>query len=150
MSNKKKELQEKHNFHYAIVAVSDWQKGAIASAAGLDDNMLLSLTKEKIKLTEYPIVIKGLDALTTVKKIDADVSVELLFTNLKNGEPSASYCTAALQKGLHVLTSNKGPVALFFHELKELAEAQHLFFGFEGTVMSGTPVLKTILKNLAG
>ena len=40
---KKKELQEKHNFHYAIVAVSDWQKGVIASAAGLDEDTLLSL-----------------------------------------------------------------------------------------------------------
>ena len=42
----------------------------------------------------------------------ADVMVELSPTNLDSGEPATSHITAALNRGLHVVTANKGPAAL--------------------------------------
>jgi homoserine dehydrogenase len=41
----------------------------------------------------------------------------------------------------HVVTTNKGPVALHFAELQKLAKANGVQIGVEGTVMSGTPAL---------
>jgi homoserine dehydrogenase len=51
---------------------------------------------------------------------------------------------------MHVVTANKGPVALHFAELRRAAAAAGVYFGFEGTVMSGTPALRLALSELAG
>ncbi|MCX8169735.1 MAG: homoserine dehydrogenase, partial [Candidatus Methanomethyliaceae archaeon] len=49
-----------------------------------------------------------------------------------------------------VITTNKGPVALYYRELKELAKKRGAFFKFKGTVMSGTPSFNLIEGPLAG
>ena len=91
-----------------------------------------------------------MDAMDTINSIDADVMIELSYTDVMTGEPATTHCKAAFNRGMHVVTSNKGPVSLFYDELKKLADSKNLTFGIEGTVMSGTPVLNTGLKSLAG
>jgi homoserine dehydrogenase len=148
--NKKGILNEKYGFEYEIVAVSDMLKGAIANPAGLDPPKLLALVKEGKKLDEYPAGTKGLDALATINQVDADIMIEVSYTDVKTGEPATSHCKAAFNRGMHVVTTNKGPVSLFYHDLMKLAAEKNLKFGIEGTVMSGTPVLNTGMKSLAG
>ncbi len=48
------------------------------------------------------------------------------------------------------MTTNKGPLALHYRELAELAAKRKVEFLFEGTVMSGTPVLNLLRETLAG
>src|SRR5512136_2539420 len=57
---------------------------------------------------------------------------------------------AALERGVHVVTTNKGPLALHYRELAGLAARRKIEFLFEGTVMSGTPVLNLVRETLAG
>ena len=47
---------------------------------------------------------------------------------------------AALERGLHVVTANKGPLAYAYRELSALARAGGVGFFFESTVMDGAPV----------
>ncbi|MDZ7331064.1 MAG: homoserine dehydrogenase [candidate division KSB1 bacterium] len=148
--SKKDFLQQKFGFEYEIVAVSDLLKGSIANPQGLDPIMLLDLVKSGKKLNEYSHGTTGMDALTTINRVDADIMIEVSYTDVKTGEPATSHCRAAFQRGMHVVTTNKGPVALFYHDLKKLASSKGLMFGIEGTVMSGTPVLNTGMKSLAG
>jgi len=54
--------------------------------------------------------------------VEHDIVVEVTPTNIKNGEPGLGNIRAALKTGRHVVTSNKGPLALRFTELKEAAE----------------------------
>jgi len=61
-----------------------------------------------------------------------------------------SHIRAALMKGMHVITANKGPVALAANELLALAQQHHVQLRMEATVMAGTPVLSTIQQGLAG
>ena len=68
------------------------------------------------------------------------LSVEVSFTDLDTGEPALSHFKAALESGKHVVTTNKGPILLAYNELKQLADAKGLHLGFEGTVVSGTPI----------
>jgi len=56
----------------------------------------------------------------------------------------------ALRRGIPVVTSNKWPVALNGVELAELAREKGVPFRAESTVMSGTPVLSTLVDGLAG
>jgi homoserine dehydrogenase len=80
----------------------------------------------------------------------AAVLVEVSPTNFATGEPATGYIRAAIARGMHIVTANKGPVALHFAELTEAAAAAGLSFGFEGTVMSGTPSLRLCWSDLVG
>ena len=52
--------------------------------------------------------------------------------------------------GKHVVTSNKGPVALYYKELITLAKSKGVEFKFEGTVLSGTPAINLVMHTLKG
>jgi homoserine dehydrogenase len=49
-----------------------------------------------------------------------------------------------------VITTNKGPIALFYRELSDLARRTGRFLKFEGTVLSGTPAINLSSLSLAG
>ena len=92
--------------------------------------------------TSVPAPQRGWDALDTIAKVDADALIELSYTDLKTGEPAITHLRAALERGLHVVTTNKGPIALRYPELKAIADRHGVEIGAEGTVMSGTPSLR--------
>jgi homoserine dehydrogenase len=76
--------------------------------------------------------------------------VELTYTDIKTGQPAIDHVRAALENGCHVVTSNKGPVALAGRELTRLARDKGVQFRYEGTVISGTPALNLAMETLAG
>ncbi|HWQ13630.1 MAG TPA: homoserine dehydrogenase, partial [Roseiflexaceae bacterium] len=88
--------------------------------------------------------------LEMIAEAEADVLVEVSPTDLASGEPATSHVRAAFGRGWHVITANKGPVALHMAVLRREAAAAGVFFGYEGTVMSGTPALRLALSDLAG
>jgi homoserine dehydrogenase len=67
-----------------------------------------------------------------------------------DGEPGLSHMREALGRGIPVVTSNKWPVALHGMELAELAGDRGAGLRAESTVMSGTPLLSTLVEGLAG
>jgi len=150
LEEQEKELRDKYDFEAAVVAVSDTQKGSVYDEKGLDLRRLLSLVSQKGTVAEYPDGIKGWDSLKTVRDSKADIIVEVSFTDIKTGEPALSHVRAAFESGKHLVTSNKGPVALAYRELAGMAKRQGVQFRFEGTVMSGTPVINLVTSCLAG
>ena len=93
---------------------------------------------------------KGLNAIDTINKCNADIVCEMSYTDIKTGQPATDHCRAALKSGKSLVTSNKGPAALFYRELSDLAKQNNVYFLIEGTVMSGTPVLNIARNDLAG
>jgi homoserine dehydrogenase len=85
-----------------------------------------------------------------IEKSSAHVICELSFTDLKTGEPAVSHCRRAIAAGKSVVTSNKGPAVLALAELRKLASEKGVHFFYEGTVMSGTPVINLMEFCLAG
>ena len=57
---------------------------------------------------------------------------------MPNRQPAIGHFKTAFKLGKPVVT-NKGPVALAFRKLAELAAAKGVQFRIEGTVISGTP-----------
>lgn len=85
-----------------------------------------------------------------ISKSDADILCEFTWVDIKhNAEPAYSHMKAALESGKHVITTNKGPIALRYRELKSLADSRGLEIKFKGTVMAGTPSYN-LLKLLPG
>lgn len=145
--NKKQELKDKYGYEYDVVGISDVAWGTVYNPAGLNLPEQLETVKAKKKFSKD---VKDWDSLTLIKQSNATVVCELAFTNLETGEPAISHCKAAFETGKHVVTSNKGPAALAYRELKEIADKKGLEFLIEGTVMSGTPVINLMNGPLAG
>ncbi len=138
---------------FEIVAVSDALKGSVYNPNGLEIEMLLKVVRETGKLLAYPDspgIIKGWDSLTTIKETNANTVVEVTYTNVQTGQPAIDYCRTAFESGKNVVTSNKGPVALEYPSLSALAEEHGVYWGIEGSVMSGTPSLRMPMVSLIG
>ncbi|WP_373233213.1 homoserine dehydrogenase [Cohnella sp.] len=136
-----------------VVAISDLMKGSLYHPEGLNLAEALRVVKETGKLDSYPDesgLIRGMNSFQTIQETNADTIVELTFTDVKTGQPAIDHCKAAFENGKNVVMSNKGPVALAYRELSELAQKKGVRWGYEGTVMSGTPALRMPLVSLAG
>jgi homoserine dehydrogenase len=92
----------------------------------------------------WPSAIEGLRAT------EAGLLVEVTSSPPADGEPGLTHMREALQRKIPVVTSNKWPVAVHGAELATLARRQQVAFRAESTVMSGTPVLSTLIEGLAG
>ncbi len=144
------DLAQSFSVNFEIVAVSDKFLGSIYDPAGLDPTALLDAIAGDGHLETLSAPQKGWDALQTIQHSDADVVVEMSYTNLETGEPAAGHVRAALEAGKHVAMTNKGPMALHYPELAALAEQKNLQIEAEGTVMSGTPAIYLGRDQLAG
>ena len=129
--------------------MADLFHGSCYDPAGLDLGQLLDIVAAGGSLDDYPGAQTGWDSLETIRASGADAVVEVTVTDLETGEPAISHCRAAFEAGAHLVTSNKGPVALKWRELASEADARGVQLRFEGTVMSGTPVLSTAAEALA-
>lgn len=144
------ELAQRYGLQLQIVAVSDLFKGSVYNPQGLDPADLLTAVRADGNLDKVQAPQRGWNALETIRSSNADVIIELSYTDLETGQPALDHIRTALQSSKHVITSNKGPVALHYQELKTLADQKGLQIGIEGTVMSGTPALRLGNDLLAG
>ncbi|MCS7216242.1 MAG: homoserine dehydrogenase [Candidatus Bipolaricaulota bacterium] len=142
-------LAQRFGFAPRIVAVHDLRRGTVLAPAGLDLARLAAAWEENRDLGELGERGPGLDAFAVIRESEADVVVELTPTDLRTGEPAAGHIRFALASGKHVVTTNKGPVALFGKELLALAREHGVQFRFEGTVMAGTPLFSLVDFGLA-
>jgi len=147
---KRAHLKRQFDFEYEVVAVADTTKGSVMRQSGLHLERLLSLVQQSGSIKDYPGGTTGLSATETITRTDADALVETTWTNLADGEPGLGHIRKALSKGLHVVTTNKGPIALAYHELAALARRRGCHLRFEGTVLSGTPAISLATEALAG
>jgi homoserine dehydrogenase len=145
---KKQVLKQQFDIELSIVSISDIYLGYAHHEDGLDLETLMSLPSEKGALSALPNGQVDADNNTAICANAADIIVEATYTNPNDGEPAVSHCRTAISHNKHIVTTNKGPVALFGNELRDLANTQNTCFEFEGTVMSGTPVLGFVSKNL--
>ena len=133
-----------------VVGISDMLKGSIADPRGLSLERVLAAVAADGDLRHLSAERFDGNALDMIRSVDADAMLEATYTDIKTGQPATGHVRAALERGMHVVSTNKGPVALHYHELRRLADERGRRFLFEGAVMSGTPVLNLIRTNLAG
>ena len=147
LKQKKPYLKQKYHFDYTIVAVADFAYGNVYNPQGLNIDQMLEEANAKKKFSKDR---SHFDTLDLIKECNADVVCELTFTDLKTGGPAVDFCKAALSSGKHVVTSNKGPAALYYPEMKKLADENDVKFMIEGTVVAGTPIINLTDGPLAG
>ena len=147
LSDKEGYLKNKYDFEFDIVAVSDLHFGNMYNPQGLDINELLEKGSQK---TPFSSDLKEWDNLAMIKESNATTILELTYTDLETGGPAMAHCRTALGAGKNIVTSNKGPAALAYPEMKKIADENGSKFLIEGTVCAGTPVINLSDGPLAG
>ncbi len=150
LSTKRELLREHYGLDVTLVSVANARHGFIYREEGLDIPTLLDLASKRRALSEHPGVKHWERALEGIIATGGDVLAEATETNLHDGEPGMSHIRAALSQGMHVITANKGPVALAARELLALARQNGVQLRLEATVMAGTPVISTVREGMAG
>lgn len=147
--SRSEDLYALHGLKPRIVGVFD-SKGAAASSAGLDLNRLLEVKKRNGSIRKYHNKEKDANGADMISGMEAEVIIETTPSNYKDAEPGMSHIVNAMKNGLHVITVNKGPLALAFPSLMELAIYNQVLLRFSGTVGGGTPILDYAKNSLRG
>ncbi|HWY29091.1 MAG TPA: homoserine dehydrogenase [Candidatus Sulfotelmatobacter sp.] len=143
-------IVQAYGFRPQLTTIVD-SRGSCSDEAGLNIPLVLK-TKEKYgTVAKYPRSgRRNNDSHRIISESDAEVVVETTPTNYKDGEPGLSNIKTALSNRKHVVTTNKGPLALAMPALLELARHRNLQLRFSGTVGGGTPFLDFAAKCMPG
>jgi homoserine dehydrogenase len=91
-----------------------------------------------------------IDIAKAIEESNADIIIEASFTDIKTGQPAIAHIESALNSGKHVVTTNKGPFAVAYEQVFNLARRNKKVLAIEGTVMSGTPIINVLNTGLLG
>ena len=143
-------LVRTYGFEPTITAIVDSQ-GVCRDDNGLDLDSVLKIKEKYGTVQKYPgNGQRRKNASQIIPETEAEMMIETTPSNFKDGEPGLSNIKQALISGKHVVTTNKGPLALAMPALLELAEHRNLQLRFSGTVGGGTPFLSFASRSLPG
>lgn len=129
LEKRKDYLKENYDVEILISAICTRSLGAVVNENGIETQN-----------NETFLGDKTISSKDVIKYADYDIMIELTPVNIMTGQPATDHIITALQRGKHVITANKGPVAWHYREIKEIAKEQGVLFCHEGTVMDGIPV----------
>src|SRR5215213_6873303 len=143
-------LAHRYGVRVSVVGLANARHGFVAREDGLDLATALDLAAGRRSIAELPGVRAWPTAIEGLRATEADVLVEVIASPPGDGEPGSAHMREALGRGIPVVTSDKWPVALHGVELAELAHHRGVAFRAESCVMSGTPLLSSLVDGLAG
>ena len=147
--SRSEDLYAKYGLKPRVVGVFD-SKGSAVDPAGLNFNKLIDVKKKFGTVKNYADTKNSMSGIDMLKNVEADVLIETTASNYKDAEPGMTHIITAMKKGMHVISVNKGPLALAFPSLLELATYNQVMLKFSGTVGGGTPILDYAKNSLSG
>ncbi len=138
------ELVDSKDLGLTVTGLAD-SKSALMDKDGIHIEEVLAAKQERGFCGD-----KSISANDIVEEADYDVLIEVTPTDAKTGEPATGFIKKALARGSHVVTSNKGPVALHYASLQSLARKHRVALRYEATVGGAIPVMHTLQHGLAG
>ncbi len=129
------------------VGILDIMKGSKIDEQGIDMEEVLTNANKG----DYSLLNDNVASITiAIEEINADIVIEASFTDIKTGQPAISHIVSALNTNKHVVTTNKGPFAVAYKQIFNLARLKKKVVAIEGTVMSGTPIINVLNNGLLG
>ena len=127
-----------------ITGIADSKSGCIDND-GIDIAAVLEAKK-----TSGTCGDRAISAKDIIENAEYDALIEVTPTNALTGEPALGYIRAALARKKHIVTSNKGPVALAYRELTAMARQNGVALRYEATVGGAIPIMHTLQDGLCG
>ena len=149
LESRSEDLYARYGLKPKIVGVFD-KTGGVTDTSGLDISRLIDTKRKHNSVKKYSEKENNVSGLDMINDLNAEVLVETTASNYKDAEPGMTHIINAMKQGLHVISVNKGPLALAFPSLLELAEYNNILFRFSGTVGGGTPILDYAKNSLGG
>lgn len=114
-------LASRYAIELRVVGAAD-SGGVAMDPAGLDVATLIATKQAKQTIASLDGVgCPGVSAVEMVRQEEADVLLEASLTNLRDGQPGLDIIRTALQRGVRVVSANKGPLVLAYDELTTLS-----------------------------
>jgi homoserine dehydrogenase len=145
--DRRKWLLKEFGLEWKITGITTKNHGASIDPEGLPIKKILGSWKRHSSLDHFNNGPACSSQTDFIRQCGADILFEMSVLDL-SGEPAATYIREALGAGLHVVTTNKGPVATHFSQLTKLARLRGVRFLYEGTVMDGAPIFNMVRQNL--
>ena len=133
-------LLEQFGATFTVTGIATSRHGLAIDPSGIDLQRALSLVEAGNSLAALSAVPAPASVPDFIEQCPADILFENSPVNHTTGQPAVSYLKTALEKGMHTVTANKGPVVHAFNELTALAARQDRRFMYESTVMDGAPI----------
>ena len=149
LESRSEDLYARYGLKPRIVGVFD-RKGCAMDPSGLDTSKLIDVKKKYGSVNRYSDTENNASGTEIINNLEAEVLIETTESNYKDAEPGMTHIVDAMKRGMHVISVNKGPLALAFPSLMEIAEYNHVLFRFSGTVGGGTPILDFAKNSLRG
>ncbi|MBD3226827.1 MAG: homoserine dehydrogenase [Candidatus Lokiarchaeota archaeon] len=143
--NKRSFIEEKLGLKFKINAIFEYNGAFINENEGLNLKKLVKLPPDKYP--EHEDWKPNYLAVDHLDSINSDIVIEMTKTNIKDAEPAFTHIMTALNNNMDVVTSNKGPLALYYPELMRVVKKNELLLRFEASVGGVIPILGTY-KNL--
>jgi homoserine dehydrogenase len=147
---KREDLASRHQLLLPVTGIATAAHGFAINPRGLQLAQILRRIERGQSLTALHRGLPVRDTLDFIRRRPAQVLLELTPLNPWTGLPAVDHVRSALGHGLHVVTANKGPLAVAYRELKELAAAVGCAFRYEATVLDGAPVFNLLERALPG
>jgi homoserine dehydrogenase len=132
-------LKSQYDITFSLTGISTGRHGFAVNPDGLDIQEALELVESGKSISPLS-TFQVDDSLAVIKNSQANVMFENSPVNTKTGQPALDHIRTALELGMHAITANKGPVVHGYRELTALAKSKGKTFGFESTVLGGSPV----------
>lgn len=132
-------LKSQYDITFSFTGISTGKHGFAVDPNGLDINQALELVENGQSISPLSS-FDVQDSIAVIKHSNADVMFENSPVNTETGQPALEHIRTALELGMHAITANKGPVVHGYRELTALAKSKGKIFGFESTVLGGSPV----------
>jgi homoserine dehydrogenase len=142
-------FSKEFGLEWRITGIATRNHGSAIDPQGLNLQRIVRSWKPNSDLYRHHNGPACSSSIDFIRLCGADVLIETSILDL-SGEPATTYIREALGAGLHVLTTNKGPVATHFRSLTRLARLRGVRFLYEGTVMDGAPVFNLVRQSLPG
>ncbi|MGC8600252.1 MAG: homoserine dehydrogenase [Nitrososphaeria archaeon] len=140
------DFKNRYGLVLQVVFVCD-RSGCVYREGGINPSETLSV-KKSLKVLSSGFNVEPV--LDTIKKGVVDVAIECTPANFVNAEPAYTHIIEALKNGSNVITTNKGPMALYMPTILEEADSRGLVVLYSGTVGGGTPFIYFADKALKG
>ncbi len=127
-----------------VVGITTKSRGCLYRPEGIDLAEAIRQLEQSGRFDPDQPGYCRIDSLAAAQEWEYDVLMELTPMNIRTGQPAADHIRAALRRGRHAASANKGPLAWHYEELRDLAKENGCCFFFETTVMAGTPTFNMV------
>lgn len=150
-TEKSAELREKYDVRVMLCGVCD-RSGFAINAYGLDWRELVAAKQagQTFATRDDGMAAGAESAAWRYSSAGVNLIVDVLPSNLSDGEPGLTVAEQALGQNIHFVMADKGPVVVALQRLLELADRNEVGFAYSAAVAAALPTASFARNELLG